>query len=254
MNTDLLITLQNYGFSEKEAKVYLTTLELGSSPASSIARRSEINRATVYTLLEELKKRGMAMETTKWDVKYYSVISPDSLLRQMEQKFEAFKEKMPELMALGDKFGNRPKVQFFEGLENLKKVYKDVILSNKEMEKNECFLSFLGTNEIDPGFLKFLSEEFTPRRLKYKTKTKAIISGIPQNNNYLNIHKKKHDSIFINKPIFDLSNEIIIYGADKIAILMYSTNEMSALVIKSLTLHKGLKSIFNLLWEINKAK
>ena len=65
MNTDLLITLQNYGFSEKEAKVYLTTLELGSSPASSIARRSEINRATVYTLLEELKKRGMAMETTK---------------------------------------------------------------------------------------------------------------------------------------------------------------------------------------------
>jgi len=40
MDESLLITLQNYGFSEKEAKIYLTALELGSSPASTIARTS----------------------------------------------------------------------------------------------------------------------------------------------------------------------------------------------------------------------
>lgn len=53
----LLLTLQQYGLSEKEAKVYLTTLQLGSAPGSSIARNAGENRATVYTLLKELQKR-----------------------------------------------------------------------------------------------------------------------------------------------------------------------------------------------------
>lgn len=131
MDASLLITLQNYGFSEKEAKVYLTTLELGSSPASTIARRSEIKRVTVYTILDDLKKKGIASDTNKEDVKYYSVISPDTLLRQLEQKYESFKEKVPELLALADKFGNRPKIQFFEGLEGMKKMY-DELLTSKE--------------------------------------------------------------------------------------------------------------------------
>jgi sugar-specific transcriptional regulator TrmB len=57
MDTSLLITLQEYGLSEKEAKVYLTILELGTNIASTIARRSEIKRVTVYTILDDLKKK-----------------------------------------------------------------------------------------------------------------------------------------------------------------------------------------------------
>jgi sugar-specific transcriptional regulator TrmB len=117
MDANLLITLQNYGLSEKEARIYLTTLELGTSIASTIARRAELNRATTYTLLEDLKRDGIVNETTKEGVKYYSVISPDILLKQLEQKYESFKEKVPELLAMAEKFGNRIKVQFFEGVE-----------------------------------------------------------------------------------------------------------------------------------------
>ncbi len=86
MSSDLLITLQNYGLSEKEARVYLTVLELWTSIASTIARRAELNRATTYTLLEDLKRDGIVNEATKDGVKYYSVISPDVLLNQLEQK------------------------------------------------------------------------------------------------------------------------------------------------------------------------
>ena len=104
MDTTLLITLQNYGFSEKEAKVYLTVLELGTSIASTIARRSEVKRVTVYSILDDLKRKGIVHETSKDEVKFYSVISPDTLLKQLEQKYEAFKEKVPELLAMGGKF------------------------------------------------------------------------------------------------------------------------------------------------------
>jgi sugar-specific transcriptional regulator TrmB len=57
MDTNLLITIQNYGFSDKEAKIYLTTLELGSAIASTIARRAELKRVTVYALLNDMKRK-----------------------------------------------------------------------------------------------------------------------------------------------------------------------------------------------------
>jgi sugar-specific transcriptional regulator TrmB len=114
MDANLLITLQNYGLSEKEARIYLTVLELGTSIASTIARRAELNRVTVYTILEDLKGDGIVNETTKEGVKYYSVISPDILLKQLEQKYESFKEKVPELLAMSEKFGSRPKLNFYE--------------------------------------------------------------------------------------------------------------------------------------------
>ncbi|MBU1627407.1 helix-turn-helix domain-containing protein, partial [bacterium] len=62
--------LQDNGFSEKEAKIYLATLELSNAPASSIARRVKENRVTVYSVLKNLVKRGMAQEFVKGKTTY----------------------------------------------------------------------------------------------------------------------------------------------------------------------------------------
>ena len=160
MDANLLITLQNYGLSEKEARVYLTVLELGTSIASTIARRAELNRVTVYTILEDLKKDGIVNETTKEGVKYYSVISPDILLKQLEQKYESFKEKVPELLALAEKFGSKPKIQFFEGLEGMKKMYGDQLSSKTDL------LAFMGRHEINEKLSDYLMTSFIPARVK----------------------------------------------------------------------------------------
>jgi len=57
MYANMISQLSDYGLSDKEAKIYLTTLELGNSPASSIARRSEIKRITAYVILEDMKRK-----------------------------------------------------------------------------------------------------------------------------------------------------------------------------------------------------
>ena len=51
--------LQKLGLSDKEASVYLAMLELGPSVVSDIAKKANINRSTVYVVLEFLKKRGI---------------------------------------------------------------------------------------------------------------------------------------------------------------------------------------------------
>jgi predicted transcriptional regulator len=250
MNASLLITLQNYGLSEKEARIYLTVLELWTSITSTIARRAELHRATTYTLLVDLKRDWFVNETTKNGIKYYSVISPDTLLKQAEQKYENFKEKVPELLAMAEKFWNKPKVQFYDGEKWLKFLFKEIILSGENMPSGEPFLTFVWTNKIDPNFLKWLNNEWSPWRLKFKRKSKAIAAK--STSKYADFNIKKHDSIVIDDPIFDFANEIVMYGNTKVAILMYQTNELCGLSIDNLTLHNGLKSMFNLIRNLYK--
>jgi sugar-specific transcriptional regulator TrmB len=114
MEASLIADLETYGFTDKEARVYLTCLELGTSLASTIARRAEVNRGTTYSILQDFQRRGIANETIKADLKYFSVIRPELLFRLEEEKYEHMKSCLPELLAVTEKFGNRPKTQFFE--------------------------------------------------------------------------------------------------------------------------------------------
>ncbi len=57
--------LQNLGLTEKEARTYLASLELGPETAQNIAKKTGINRATTYVQIESLKKRGLMSEFEK---------------------------------------------------------------------------------------------------------------------------------------------------------------------------------------------
>ena len=114
MNTKLLSSLQDYGMNDKEARVYLTTLELGAAPVSTIARRAEVKRITTYYILLDLEKKGIANQVIKNGVKCFSVIGANRLLTILEDRFQHFKEMVPEFIAIDGKAFNSPKVKFFE--------------------------------------------------------------------------------------------------------------------------------------------
>lgn len=247
MDANLLITLQNYGLSEKEARIYLTVLELGTSIASTIARRAELNRITTYTILDDLKRDGIANETTKEGIKYYNVISPDILLRQLEQKYESFKEKVPELLALAEKYDNKIKVQFFEWVEWIVKMYNDTLTST-----TEPILAFLGLQDMPLTLKKRLFEWYVKQRVSLKIPAKVIVSNTEINQDYKKMDKKNiKETRVIKADFFSLYGEIDIYAENKIAIFMFNDNEMSGIIIHSKTMHDSLKSIFNF---IRKAK
>lgn len=250
MDTNLIDQLSYYGFSDKEAKVYLTCLELWSSLASTIARRAEINRWTTYSILEDFKRRWVASENIRDELKYFSVLSPNILFKREEEKYQKMKSSLPELLAITEKFGNRPKTQFFEWLEWLKKIFDEVLAAWEKM--TSPYLSFVWINQMDPRVEKYIYNEFIPQRSKIKTKTRAIMSR--NKSQYIDYHKKSHNTLIVDKPLFDLWNEIVVYSNNKVAILMYDTAEMSWLTIESQTLHDGLTSLFNLIWDMYKKK
>lgn len=252
MNQEMIDILQEYWFSTNESKIYLTTLSLWNSPASSIARVVWLNRITTYWILKDLQKRWIITETIKNKVQHYGVISPELILKKMEDQYEKFKTKLPEMLALSHKLNNKPRVEFYEWLEWLKEIVKKTLLSSRDTPKWEYVLSFIWTTQIDPNFGNRLSKDFAPQRKKYKFKTRIISSNT--SDEYSKFNQKQHESIVIKDDIFDMWNEIIIHGENKVSVLMYSTDEMCWLLIESKTLHDALKSMFNLIWKIYKKK
>lgn len=244
----LLQELEKYWLSEKEAKVYLVLLELGNCIASTVANKSWINRATTYTILNSLKSRGYINETTKNDIKYYSAISPEMLLDDLEKKAQKFKNIVPDLLSLSWKYDNKPKVEYYDGFEWLKRVFEKVLAEWYNM--NEPYLSFAwaSINE-DKRLDKYLNEEFIPARLKCPTKTKVIWFSNNNWDTYVKYNIETHESIIVNDELFWDWNEVTIYWDDKVVILLYWWENLGWVIIESKMFHNILKNIFNLMWK-----
>src|SRR3989338_1410456 len=57
--------LINLGFEDKEDHLYLALLELGKGTVLQIARKTKVNRASIYYIMEKMKKRGWVTHLKK---------------------------------------------------------------------------------------------------------------------------------------------------------------------------------------------
>ena len=51
--------LQELGLTQREIRVYLALLELGSTTTGSIIKRSEVPNSKIYEILESLQNKGL---------------------------------------------------------------------------------------------------------------------------------------------------------------------------------------------------
>jgi sugar-specific transcriptional regulator TrmB len=249
MYDQFLPLLQEQGMSEKEALIYLVTLELGSAPASSIARKTGIKRVTTYAILRDLERQQIAHAIEKWGITYFQVIEPTRLLAKMKQQYETFAEKLPELMALVQSYTTKPRVQYFEWVSGVKEMYEDLLTSKESMH------SFLWTASSDPQFLTYLYEEFLPRRVASNIKAYVLIPADEHSKQYARLDKKTlTETRIVSDPMFQLSTEIILYGPGKVAIALFTSEEMSGIVMQSQKLYESMLNIFTVLRNVTDDK
>lgn len=232
--------LEQYGFTNKQAKIYLATLELWHAPASTIARFCGEHRLTVYSILKELLKKWLVREVTKNKVNNYTAVSPEVIMQEYQAKYEALQAKMPELMAIAENFSSKPRLQFFEGEDGVKQVYEELL------KTHEPLFAFLSDDDIAPELKKYLNETFVAKRKKHKIHASVIVRNTKANKQYLSKTNKDKltETRLIDSEMLGLEGEIILFGENKIAWALYSPKEMSAFVIESTQLYNTLKSIF----------
>jgi len=109
-------------------------------------------------------------------------------------------------------------------------------------------MSFLGMSVLDTQLQAYLESDFVPRRIAKKLFAQVIVAEDQASQDYKkrDKHYYKETRVVTEQP-FALSSEINLYGPNKVAIALFSSDEMSALVIHSPKLYDSLVNIFKLL-------
>lgn len=247
--------LSKLDLSALEQQVFVAGLELGSAPASAIAKKTGLNRVTTYEILKRLSKKGFVNIRAKRNdaTKYFQVQDvaaiESGLVRQREQldsALEGLKALVPDIRSFQKGLPDRPVVLFYEGREGIENVLMDTLLT-----KPYDILSFVSAN--------FLGESFDPRFLeKYwrmRTEMKIPARGIMPRTEKATAFFTKERNVkelrqlkFLSPENYQFENQIDIYG-DNIGITSLAKDGEYAVIIRSRSIAAGLRSIFNVFWN-----
>ena len=245
--------LMDCGLSAEQAKIYLFLLRKGNAPAKRIAVATGIGRTLVYKVLEQLatlelveKKKNIAKVT------FFFPVHPGRLKEIMEKKLQTSERALTGMNAilsgLMSEFNmliGKPNVQFFEGVEGLKKIYDDILDTNQEIR--------VISSPIDEGrkeVLHLIREQIAKQAAR-KIQTKAInptgnhepATPVAEDEKYL-ITRKQVPTEKLNIPA-----QIIVYG-DKVAITNFKEAIITVLV-ESKYIAETFRIMFEYIWEHN---
>jgi len=243
--------LEQLGFSEKEAKVYVALLEVGEATPHEIAIKSGINRATAYVILEHLKKQDLASTVSKKNKIYYTLEPPLNLLDSFDQEKQEIESKigkarklMPELEMLERMSSEKAKVKIFEGKESLNIVRKDILRSGCK-EVYNIFNISLG--------LKYFPQSSTDHRdvlrkmvtnKKMKSKVITIYNSNKPTDHLPYLYSEERKYLPYKKFPFDC--DFVFYGEK---VILFSFQDLLAIIIENKSICIGLKAMFNYIWE-----
>ncbi|MBI2146699.1 hypothetical protein HYU22_05140 [Candidatus Woesearchaeota archaeon] len=239
--------LLKFGLAEKEAKVYLSCLELGDAVASDIALKSNLPRTLVYDILERLIDLGLVSYAIKTNKKVFRAADPEELLRIIHEKEEAVKEVLPELKRLQKIEGvKRPKVEIYEGKEGMKTVMNDILRSGARE-----FLAYGSSKSSFPIIPAFM-EEWHQRRAKQKVFMRVLYNDSPEARKRVKqfIHTFKHAE-YRFMPIKVHSPTATLIYSNRV-VLQSWTGEPFSVMIENEEMARNQKRYFEELWKIAK--
>jgi HTH-type transcriptional regulator, sugar sensing transcriptional regulator len=244
---DITSTLKKLGLTDKQAKVYLSMLELGESPMTDIARKANLKRPTVYLVIDELSMLGLSSEIIKGKKKFYTAVHPKRLIELASFRHKQAENILPELLAL-QKSDDKPKVRMLEGIAGARIAYQEAfsLLNNKE-------------EGLWLGNITFMVEHFPELLHEYNILIKKIrdphirelIYGgdvsrkwaedmqdkIPKNHF---IKYMGDDKNFGKTDQFIIGNKIIMFSFG---------NEMFVTIIESYEMAQSTKALFEIAWS-----
>jgi sugar-specific transcriptional regulator TrmB len=238
--------LEKLNLNNKEATVYLSLLELGETTIQRIANKSKIKRTTVYDTIDSLREKGLVASTKKNKKTLYYAEDPRLIKDKIAEQEQTLNKILPELLSITNLIDKKPKIQFFEGEEGIKNVYKDTL----KYPRQEILM--WGAPEMFEYFdMDFMWNYYQPKRIEKRIWMRAIgpddkiVNAIKEND-----EKSLRKTKLAPTDQFPLEVEINLYGKRFIGIMSFK--EKIGLIIESEKIYKTLKSIFEMNWQMLK--
>ncbi len=237
MDTQLLL---DAGLTQREIKVYITLLELGSSSTGPIVKKSGIPNCKIYEVLEKLINKGLASYIIISNVKHFQASDPEMLLEFLDERKRRISEVIPELKAKQTTAENVQKATVYEGVKGFKTAIGTILKTVPVGGKYDVFTlgEELGTEELRFFFLNFHAKRRERRikaRLVAPKKLKKIFAK-----NY------KEAGLNTRYTRLKLPTGIFIYGHNVMTVVW--GKKPSAFVITSKENAERYRAYFSTIW------
>ncbi len=245
--------LKAFQLNEKEIAIFLKVLELGSQPASNIARVCELPRNTVRSILDSLVKKGLMVKTSRANTQYYSTEKKENLVRALKYRRMRLEEEIDQQIELLEQYGEelsarhwaqgRPRITFYEGLAGLEKVYEDTLTAKTGLKSWASFDDLYGAMpKYFPAYFKRRAQHGIPMRSIHPD-TEVAREGQKRDGAEL------RQSALVPADRFHWTPEIQVYN-NKINIA--SWKDKLGIIIESQEIADALRVIFDLSFEAAK--
>jgi len=232
-------------FTEKEADVYLSLLELGKGTVSVIARKAELNRTTGYHILGSLATKGLVSISGKEPLQEFVAESPEKITELLQKKFNEYqtylnqaKETVPQLKSFHN-ISDRPKVRFYEGKQGLIDVYEDTLTSHEPLR---AYANFEDMHKALPEYFP----SYYLRRAKKGLNIRGVVPVTPAALERQRHNKEEaREMVFVPADKYYFSPEIDMYDNK---IMIASWKEKLGIIIESSEIADAMKKIFELAW------
>lgn len=234
--------LEDIGLTTNDIKVYLALLDLGSSLAGQITKKSQINRTCCYDALERLMDKGLVTYIIRANRKYFQAVNPSRLMELLREKEENVSKILPMLEKRFSFAEEKQEASLYKGKQGMKSVAEDVLRTRPK----EVFIFGAEGNFVE--IMKHYAMQWHKKRKKLGIKMNIIYNEA--------LRQKRSERTFplfkmrfISKE-YDMPATTWLYG-DKVTIIVWS-EPIIVTVIKSKEIFKSYYNFFDILWKIAK--
>ncbi|MFC1655844.1 TrmB family transcriptional regulator [Patescibacteria group bacterium] len=236
----LIKILQHLGLTEKESKVYLACLELGSATIQEVADKAKIKRTSIYNFLEDLKSKGFITVIQKNKIQLLIAEDPNSLLAKVDAQKKKLEDILPEFLSIYNLPAEKSKVLFYDGIQGLKKVYEDTLKEKKTIYLISDYEKMFET--MDEKWMW----DYARKRASSNIEVFSIAKEGPNAKKAELVGKEQLREVRYVKKV-EFETEINIFG-DKVALLSFK-RPYAGVIIEDRGISQTLLSMWKIIWE-----
>jgi len=237
----MLSELALLGLSEKQARIYMAAIQLGSATVAQLAEKSGVKRPTVYAQLEEMTANGFVDKLKLNKKTFYRPKDPVLFEKNLAQKNEVI-QKLKQEYAVFKTASGQPQVTVYDGLENIKPVYEEI--GNANFAR---FWSNVG--EIHP----LLSKQFLVLCEQFKkngTNVREIVANTKESKRYSRYIRHVVGPIYSSRAasIEGVENDTAVTNN---ALYIFRLHEFNffAVRIEDQTIASTYRALFDMAWK-----
>lgn len=238
--------LQALGLNEKEAKVYIASLELGQATVQNIAAKADIKRPTTYFIIESLMDRGLMSSFYQGKRQYFLAETPERIadvidkeISDLEIRKESFKRLLPQLQSINNRDKTKPVVKYYEGKDGVLKMVEEHIERSRGQKSFMAYSKDIVNNFASQNELTSIRNKRLGKNIAVKTIYTYSQGDVSETPNSERVRLSSQD--------FPITCDIAVYE-DKLRIASLQ-DRVIGVVIEDKEIAKSFQSIFELAWK-----